>query len=200
MWRCRVTHAVHPCSGAVTLIQDSAKIPHPGFQYISTIHSIMCRYICQDSAKIGHPGFLSILTTNSTRIHSSRMRTARSSGRPGRVGGSPPGTPPGSRHPLKQTPPGTRHPSPPGPGIKPDTPINVYARFCLSTANSKISLVSPVADWWNIITSSWFDLFVNKSYCQRMILWNKVTLTLKVQFGQFGRKIPNLVPSLVSTG
>ena len=30
--------------------------------------------------------------------------------------------------------------------IKPDTPINVYARFCLSTAKSKFSLVSQVAD------------------------------------------------------
>ena len=30
--------------------------------------------------------------------------------------------------------------------IKPDTPINVYAQFCLSTAKSKFSLVSPVAD------------------------------------------------------
>ena len=30
--------------------------------------------------------------------------------------------------------------------IKPDTPINVYARFCLSTEKSKFSLVSPVAD------------------------------------------------------
>ena len=31
--------------------------------------------------------------------------------------------------------------------IKPDTPINVYTRFCLHTAKSKFSLVSPVADW-----------------------------------------------------
>ena len=31
--------------------------------------------------------------------------------------------------------------------IKPDTPINVYTRFCLNTAKSKFSLVSPVADW-----------------------------------------------------
>ena len=30
--------------------------------------------------------------------------------------------------------------------IKPDTPINIYAWFCLSTAKSKFSLVSPVAD------------------------------------------------------
>ena len=30
--------------------------------------------------------------------------------------------------------------------IKPDTPINIYARFCLNTAKSKFSLVSPVAD------------------------------------------------------
>ena len=29
--------------------------------------------------------------------------------------------------------------------IKPDTPINVYTRFCLNTAKSKFSLVSPVA-------------------------------------------------------
>ena len=35
--------------------------------------------------------------------------------------------------------------------IKPDTPINVYTRFCLNTAKSKFSLVSPVADWWNTI-------------------------------------------------
>ena len=33
------------------------------------------------------------------------------------------------------------------PPIKPDTPINVYTRFCLNTAKSKFSLVSPVADW-----------------------------------------------------
>ena len=33
------------------------------------------------------------------------------------------------------------------PSIKPDTPINVYTRFCLNTAKSKFSLVSPVADW-----------------------------------------------------
>ena len=31
-------------------------------------------------------------------------------------------------------------------GIKPDTPINIYTRFCLNTAKSKLSLVSPVAD------------------------------------------------------
>ena len=31
--------------------------------------------------------------------------------------------------------------------IKPDTPINVYTCFCLNTAKSKFSLVSPVADW-----------------------------------------------------
>ena len=31
--------------------------------------------------------------------------------------------------------------------IKPDTPITVYTRFCLNTAKSKFSLVSPVADW-----------------------------------------------------
>ena len=30
--------------------------------------------------------------------------------------------------------------------IKPDTPINVYTRFCLNTAKSKFSLVSPVAN------------------------------------------------------
>ena len=30
--------------------------------------------------------------------------------------------------------------------IKPDTPINVYTQFCLTTAKSKFSLVSPVAD------------------------------------------------------
>ena len=30
--------------------------------------------------------------------------------------------------------------------IKPGTPINVYTRFCLNTAKSKFSLVSPVAD------------------------------------------------------
>ena len=30
--------------------------------------------------------------------------------------------------------------------IKPDTPINVYTWFCLNTAKSKFSLVSPVAD------------------------------------------------------
>ena len=30
--------------------------------------------------------------------------------------------------------------------IKPDKPINVYARFCLNTAKSKFSLVSPFAD------------------------------------------------------
>ena len=31
--------------------------------------------------------------------------------------------------------------------IKPDTPINIYTRFCLKTAKSKFSLVSPIADW-----------------------------------------------------
>ena len=31
--------------------------------------------------------------------------------------------------------------------IKPDTPINIYTQFCLNTAKSKFSLVSPVADW-----------------------------------------------------
>ena len=30
--------------------------------------------------------------------------------------------------------------------IMADTPINVYARFCQSTAKSKFSLISPVAD------------------------------------------------------
>ena len=29
--------------------------------------------------------------------------------------------------------------------IKPDIPINIYTRFCLNTAKSKFSLVSPVA-------------------------------------------------------
>ena len=33
------------------------------------------------------------------------------------------------------------------PPIKPDTPINIYTWFCLNTAKSKFSLVSPVADW-----------------------------------------------------
>ena len=37
------------------------------------------------------------------------------------------------------------------PYIKPDMPINVYTRFCLNTAKSKFSLVSPVADWWKTI-------------------------------------------------
>ena len=32
-------------------------------------------------------------------------------------------------------------------GIKPDMPLTVYTRFCLNTAKSKFSLVSPVADW-----------------------------------------------------
>ena len=35
--------------------------------------------------------------------------------------------------------------------IKPDMPINVYTQFCLNTAKSKFSLVSPVADWWKTI-------------------------------------------------
>ena len=61
--------------------------------------------------------------------------------------------------------------------IKTDMPINVYAWFCLSTAKSKFSLVSPVADWWKTITSSWFDLFINKWHCQRMLLRNLETLT-----------------------
>ena len=78
------------------------------------------------------------------------MHTARSSGRPGRVGGLHQAHPPGADTPPEQTPPWDQAPLgpdiPPGPGIKPDTPINVYARFCLSTAKSKISLVSPVAD------------------------------------------------------
>ena len=30
--------------------------------------------------------------------------------------------------------------------IKPDRPIHVYTRFCLNTAKSKFSPVSPVAD------------------------------------------------------
>ena len=30
--------------------------------------------------------------------------------------------------------------------IDTDTPINIYAWFCLSTAKSKFSLISPVAD------------------------------------------------------
>ena len=30
--------------------------------------------------------------------------------------------------------------------IKPDMPIKVYTQFCLNTAKSKFSLVSPVAD------------------------------------------------------
>ena len=33
-----------------------------------------------------------------------------------------------------------------GVDIKPDMPINVYARFCLFAAKSKFSLISPVAD------------------------------------------------------
>ena len=41
--------------------------------------------------------------------------------------------------------------------IKPDTPINVYTRFCLNTAKSKFSLVSPVADWWKQQTSNWIE-------------------------------------------
>ena len=35
--------------------------------------------------------------------------------------------------------------------IKPDTPINVSTWFCLNTAKSKFSLVSPVAGWWETI-------------------------------------------------
>ena len=79
--------------------------------------------------------------------------------------------------------------------IKPDMPINIDAWFCLSTAKSKFSLVSPVADWWKTITNSWIDLFINKSYCQRMILWKELNLTFTVEFGQFGRKMPNFGPS-----
>ena len=32
------------------------------------------------------------------------------------------------------------------PHIKPDTPIDIYVWFCLSTATSNFSLMSPVAD------------------------------------------------------
>ena len=61
-----------------------------------------------------------------TRMHSSRMRTARSSGRPGGVSTrhTPLGAdPPGSRHP-----PGTRHP-PPGPPLTPP-PVNRMTDAC----------------------------------------------------------------------
>ena len=51
-----------------------------------------------------------------TRMHSSRMHTTHSSGRVG--GRSPPGSPPGNRHPPG---PGTpREQTPPGPGIPPE--------------------------------------------------------------------------------
>ena len=54
--------------------------------------------------------------------------------------------------------------------IKPDMPINIYTRFCLNTAKSKFSLVSPVADWWNNKTSNWIEWFINENICQKM-LW-----------------------------
>ena len=56
-----------------------------------------------------------------TRVHSSKMRTARNSNRRG-GGGSPPGTP-WTRHPSV-----TRHPHPPGLGTLPvdrHTPVNI---------------------------------------------------------------------------
>ena len=37
-------------------------------------------------------------------------------------------------------------PKTPNTHIKPDMPINVYIRFCLNTAKSEFSLISPVAD------------------------------------------------------
>ena len=48
---------------------------------------------------------INLLISLQTRMHSSRMRTARSSSRPEEgQGGSPPGTPPGTRHPRDQAP------------------------------------------------------------------------------------------------
>ena len=66
-----------------------------------------------------------------TRMHSSRMHTARSSSR---WGWSPPSNPPGTRHPLDQTPPPrpgtyqTRHPP-----VDRQTPVNILPcpKLCL---------------------------------------------------------------------
>ena len=75
-----------------------------------------------------------------TRMHSNRMRTARSSSRPG-GGGSPPGTSPQDQTPPRdQAPAGSRHspswdqtPPPPGPGTLlpgPDTPPYGQTHTC----------------------------------------------------------------------
>ena len=79
--------------------------------------------------------------------------------------------------------------------IKPDTPINVYTRFCLSTAKSKFFLVSPVAGWWKTITNSWFERFIKKWHYQKMLLWNKEALTLRKQCQDPSMTLP--VPSFV---
>ena len=85
-----------------------------------------------------------------TRMHSSRMRTARSSGRPG---GSPPGTPPWERHlpseqaplgadPPEQTPPGTRHP----PGSRP--PLNRMTNRCKNITLPRTSFAGGNYPLW----------------------------------------------------
>ena len=55
-------------------------------------------------------------------MHSSRMRTTRSSSR---AGGAPPGTPRGPGTPRTQTPPGPGTPTGPDPPVDRHTPVNI---------------------------------------------------------------------------
>ena len=117
--------------------------------HISTITKFS--YLQQDTNAVADPQyFLSVQFLSfscsflqkfdQTRMHSSRMRTARSSSRLG--GGSPPGTPlrsrpsPGSRSPCDQAPPGTRHPP-----HRPDTPpVNRITDTCKNITFKQLRL------------------------------------------------------------
>ena len=74
-----------------------------------------------------------------TRMHSSRMRTARSSSRPGGLHQAPPGPDP----PGPGTPPGTRHPPGSGP---PPPPVNRITDTCKNITFPQLRL-------WAVIKS-----------------------------------------------
>ena len=73
--------------------------------------------------------------------------------------------------------------------IKPDTPINIYARFSLFTAKSKFSLVSPLCRLTEYNNQQLtIELFIVKwHFSEHCSVGN--FLTLWRQFGHFGIKI-----------
>ena len=82
---------------------------------------------CQLEIITGKKGDTHLVLTLRTRMHSSRMCTARSSSRPGGgvgVGGLHQAHPPGA-DPPEQTPPRSRHPPTPPPLTESQTPVKI---------------------------------------------------------------------------